>query len=628
MTDPALSAFDDGPPSSQGAADVDAALALAARLEQSERPRALRLSGDALSLARQLGDQVRIARSAYQLATLEWRTGHHDEALEHANSALACFRALGDQEHEAWCLRLLGNIHGVQSQYAPACEFLQAAARLSRQVGNLACLASCLNNLGIIANELGDYAAALEYLFEALQTYAPNDSNIPSSLNNLASLYQQLGQYERALSFHEQALEIARAEGVHPLTAAFLHNLAETRRRRGEVQPALAALKESLALARQIDDPQTEMLALDSLGLLHGGLGDAQAAQRCYEQGLAIVRRVNHPLGEVRLLMHHAAVLPHASRQAVLERALTLAQRVGLKAEVREVHDLLVAFHREAQAYQSALHHHEQARSLERELFNEAQDRRTQALHIQYEVARAREVNAAQQALNEQLQRANEELDAFSYSISHDLRAPIRHITGFAALLRQTLATTENQQAERFLGIIETAVQRMNTLVDALLDFARSAREPLRVGKVDLNAVLQELRRDFAAELHGREVVWRIGELPTLPGDATLLRQVLYNLLSNALKYSQPRTPTVIEVRAERAEREWVVQVSDNGVGFDARYQDKLFGVFQRLHRAEEFEGVGIGLANVQRIVARHGGRVWATSEPGQGATFSFALPV
>lgn len=226
-----------------------------------------------------------------------------------------------------------------------------------------------------------------------------------------------------------------------------------------------------------------------------------------------------------------------------------------------------------------------------------------------------------------QLRELNAELDAFSYSVSHDLRAPLRHVMGFVGLLRRSVAAGATEKSAHYLNVIEQATQRMNTLVGALLDFARTAREPLRLVQVDLGAVVAELRTELAPEWNGRAVAWRVGALPTVQGDRGLLRQVVLNLLHNAVKYTRTNPQAVIEVWAEREASGWAVHVRDNGVGFDEQYADKLFGAFQRLHRAEEFEGVGIGLANVQRIVARHGGRVWAAGRLGEGATFSFWLP-
>jgi signal transduction histidine kinase len=229
-------------------------------------------------------------------------------------------------------------------------------------------------------------------------------------------------------------------------------------------------------------------------------------------------------------------------------------------------------------------------------------------------------------ARSAQLEATNAELEAFSYSVSHDLRAPLRHIEGFTDLLRREGVPPEQQRLH--LQRISEAAIRMGRLIDDLLTFSRMGRAELRRVPLRLDRLLDDVRADLQNETQGREIDWRIRPLPEAQGDPDLLRLVLYNLLSNAVKYTRGRQPAEIEVGSAAGQgNEVVVYVKDNGVGFDMQYVDKLFGVFQRLHHADEFEGVGIGLANVRRIVTRHGGRTWADSRPGQGATFYFSLP-
>ena len=213
-----------------------------------------------------------------------------------------------------------------------------------------------------------------------------------------------------------------------------------------------------------------------------------------------------------------------------------------------------------------------------------------------------------------QLSEANSELEAFSYSVSHDLRTPLRHILGFADLLKRESGEGATPKAARYLKVIGESAERMNRLIDDLLEFSRTSRAELRHGLVDLERLVQSVRADLAPDQGERSVEWRIGPLPAVIGDVGLLRQVFDNLLSNALKYTRTRQTALIEVTARQQGREVWLSVRDNGVGFDPEYIGRLFGVFQRLHRSDEFEGTGIGLANVRRIVARHGGRVWAES--------------
>jgi len=227
-----------------------------------------------------------------------------------------------------------------------------------------------------------------------------------------------------------------------------------------------------------------------------------------------------------------------------------------------------------------------------------------------------------------ELQAANRELESFCYSVSHDLRAPLRHITGFSDMLTKGSAASLDDRGRHQLDVISESAARMTALIDDLLAFSRMGRAELRRERVALDALVGEIIEEAMSGVHGRRVVWQIDPLPSVSADPILLRAVLTNLISNALKFTGKREEAVIRIGCIEGEREQVFFVRDNGVGFDMAYADKLFGVFQRLHSAEEFEGTGIGLANVQRIVHRHGGRVWAESVPDEGATFSFSLPV
>jgi len=237
-----------------------------------------------------------------------------------------------------------------------------------------------------------------------------------------------------------------------------------------------------------------------------------------------------------------------------------------------------------------------------------------------------RQLNEKLLSSNAQLAIVNADLEAFSSSVAHDLRSPIRQISGFSKILLEEYGPQLPADGRRYLDKVIQGAQQMGGLVDDLLNLARVGRQPLSLQVTALDSIVTVALESLQPECAGRRIEWRIGALPSVACDRGLMKQLFVNLLSNALKYTRPRDPAVIEVAQMDHNGEQVIFVRDNGVGFDMQYASKLFGVFERLHAASEFEGTGIGLATGERIVRKHGGRIWAQAEPGRGATFFFTI--
>ncbi len=226
-----------------------------------------------------------------------------------------------------------------------------------------------------------------------------------------------------------------------------------------------------------------------------------------------------------------------------------------------------------------------------------------------------------------QLEAVNKELEAFSYSVSHDLRAPLRHINGYVALLNEQIGSILTDESRHFMETISNSAKQMGSLIDDLLQFSRTGRKELHRIEFNMGSLVNEVIEKIKPEIVDREVVWSVGELPDVSGDFSMLKLVWANLIENSVKYTKYKERANINIGYRKERDNFIFYISDNGVGFDMKYSHKLFGVFQRLHSQTEFEGTGIGLANVQRIINKHGGTVWADAQPDIGATFFFRIP-
>ncbi len=332
------------------------------------------------------------------------------------------------------------------------------------------------------------------------------------------------------------------------------------------------------------------------LALILFSIATAQAASAAFTRPIAQLELISETL-PLDVIRHHEAQWPHSGIREV----------AGLVGNVRQMAATLQGYVHELQTLNE---------SLERRVAERTEDIRRLNEELEERVTER----------TEQLKSALLHMESFSYSISHDLRAPLRAVNGYAHILLEDFGPNLPAEAQRYLGQISGNGSRMAALIDDLLTFSRLSRHPLNRETVDPAAVVRDVLEELEREREGRTVQVTVEELPPCLADPSLIRQVFANLLSNALKYSRKREDARVEVGSFQKDGATVYFVGDNGVGFDMAYADKLFGVFQRLHRSEDFEGTGVGLAIVHNIVTRHGGTIWADSAPEKGATFFFTV--
>ncbi|WP_308572372.1 ATP-binding protein [uncultured Methanobacterium sp.] len=242
-------------------------------------------------------------------------------------------------------------------------------------------------------------------------------------------------------------------------------------------------------------------------------------------------------------------------------------------------------------------------------------------------IRKLNELNQKLKMQTDKLEDANQELEAFAYSVSHDLRVPLRAIDGFSRILVEDYEDKLDDEGVRLLNIVRDNTAKMGQLIDDILLLSRASRQEMKLNQLDMTALAKSVYPEFQNEVEGRNIKFTVGDLPQAYGDRAMIGQVFQNLIGNAIKFTRNRDPAIIEVGGKEQDKELVYYVKDNGAGFDMKYINKLFGLFQRLHSAEEFEGTGVGLSIVQRVIRRHGGRVWGEGSVDEGATIFFSLP-
>jgi len=308
---------------------------------------------------------------------------------------------------------------------------------------------------------------------------------------------------------------------------------------------------------------------------------------------------------------------------------------VELSVKFQSDHNLMVVFIHDITERKQAEEVLEKSRvSLQEALENSNRGRQTLLSVLEDKRLADREIQKLNAELEQrviqrtaQLEEVNRELESFSYSVSHDLRAPLRHISGFADMLSNDTHDQLSEKAQHYLHTINDSARKMGILIDDLLSFSRTGRTEMRKTSIGMNQVVKDAIKQVEISTKDRNIEWEIANLPAAYGDYNLLLLVWINLVDNAVKYTRKREKAIIQIDCHKEKDEYIFRICDNGAGFDMKYAQKLFGVFQRLHSSTEFEGTGIGLANVRRIILRHGGRTWAEAEPDKGATFYFTLP-
>jgi signal transduction histidine kinase len=432
---------------------------------------------------------------------------------------------------------------------------------------------------------------------------------------------------------HYEAARDAVAQDEDELRRLTADNPSQQRRLDlldSQIRAALEFAASIIAKRQQTDAAADTSEILKTENLI-GAVGTTLRKMHAEETEL-LSQRTERTEAELRLTSFVIAVGVFVGAGLLALARLAVNREIGVSVRGREQlkalnADLEGRVEQRTAALQSEITEHKRAKE---QLAGQAKELARQALELARSEREVRQLNDELELRvaerTAQLLTANQELEAFSHSVSHDLRAPLRHIGGFSKMLLEEFGPALDPNAQRYVERIRVGTEKMGLLVDELLNLARVGRHVLRLQPAGLNSIVAEVIAILQPDSEGRQVEWIIADLPAVECDPVLVKQIFQNLLANALKFTRPRAHAIIEVSHKEEDGQRVFMVRDNGIGFNMKYVDKLFGVFQRLHSADEFEGTGIGLVTVQRIVHKHGGRVWAGGEADKGAAFYFTL--
>jgi signal transduction histidine kinase/tetratricopeptide (TPR) repeat protein len=565
-----------------------------------------------MAIYKELGNKPGMGSIFANLALVYLARSDYPGALNNNFKALFVFEELNDVLKKAIVQENIGSVYLEQKNYPRTSEYYALALENYKLVNNKPGVARNLGNQGIVLNEMGNYAKALEYHLLALKTNEElgNESSIQINLANIAITYGYLKNYPLMLSYHQQALALSRKLQDPRSIAISLGNTGEAyyfmasdarmADKAQNLKQSIALLNEAVSLCKEIafKGPQIEFCRY---------LSSAYELSGDYRKAFSLYKECSL---EEDSLFSEESKLKISSLES--KRTLDLKNKdIVLQDQQLQIGQLQTLNKRR-----------------ERIIFMFGIGLLLAVvIFLYWRFKKAMEQQAIIKQYAQQVEAVNKELEAFSYSISHDLRAPLRAIDGYTRILEEDFNPLFDDEGKRVLAAVQHNTKKMGTLIGDLLAFAKLGKKEVTKADMDMELLMNEAWMELKETLEHKAEM-RIGSLHRVKGDLAMIRQVIINLLSNAIKYSSKKEKPLIEITSELSNTEVIYTVKDNGEGFDMKYSNKLFGVFQRLHSEKEFEGTGVGLAMVSRIINKHGGTVRAEAEPGKGAAFSFSLPL
>jgi signal transduction histidine kinase/Tfp pilus assembly protein PilF len=515
------------------------------------------------------------------------------ESIQYGKTSLLLAQKMEDPLKTASALLQLSHSYFVLSHSSKALQYAFEALKIYESLNNSTEKARVINNIASIYTTLEDFDKAFHYNERALEIHLQNgnEKGMAGTFINIGLCYDNKNDQTSAISYYEKGLDIFQKNNDILKSSYAFHNLGSLYIRQNKYEEALKALKMSLIYRKQVDDTMGIANTLEKIGLTYS------------------------------LMNLETEALEH------LDEALQLAKNHNFRKVEQCLYDDYCSFYASKKDFEKALDFQKKYTDLKDQILQDNNAEQIEKLRYLYEIERKEKEIEERSRHLEELKIINESLESFSYSISHDLRAPLRAINSFSNILLNDYQDKFEKDALRYLNVIQSNTIKMDQLITDLLSLAKVSRSEISISEIDMNELVNEVFEDLATKEIREKIAFSIETLKPSFGDKNLIRIVWVNLLSNAIKFTLANTVKFIVIGSYIENNTIVYFVRDSGIGFEDKYVPKLFKTFQRLNNAEGVEGTGIGLAIVKRVMDRLGGKVWAKGIPNEGATFSFSLP-
>ena len=557
------------------------------------------------------GEEMTLLSEVYNVFSQVYiKQQKYSESLEYSQALLAISRKLGDIEKELTALNNIAIVSGVKSNYKIAIQYFLEALNKSESIGFYHHIIHSLINIGTIYAHLYNYEEALYRYQIVLEEYENilEDNTTIIVYNNVGNIYYTTEKYDLALVFFEKALQLARQRQYKEMIAHSLAQLSRTNTALNDFEKAYALAREAHQILGELGAVNGRQINLINLGEIYNQKGNFDKALELTQEGIEVAKAMKDHTTEIRGYQLMANIYKTLGN---------FEQAFAYQLQYSNSREEFAKIQRNKQFLDLEIKY--AIKEKQQEIEQLTQENKYQGLLLKKSEQIARQ--------NEELLRVNEELKQFAYVASHDLKEPLRMIGSYTQLIQRLYKNQQTETSKLYFHYVTDGVTRMNNLLEALLKYATIGETDKKKSKVDLNYVLEICQVNLKVLIDETGAIIKYQSLPQVQGLSSLLTQLFQNLLSNAIKFRKPNIPPIIKVEAVEKEQEYLISITDNGIGIEKENQDRVFIIFQRLHSRQKYQGTGIGLSICQKIIQQLGGKIWLESELGKGTTFYFNLP-